>query len=683
MAYRSKFTGAEVDSLLEKVQKGEAGGSVTVDSSLSTTSENPVMNKIVTEELNKKAAKEDVTAALNSKADNEEVNAKLTELSAVVDIVPQIVEVGVNKFNPNGVIYDKVVINSSGEETPNIEYQTTDFIRLAAGDYTFSDISFVAFYDTDKVFISPRNSLNESGLKGTFSFVGGYVRVSFRARYLNTAMITLASQYPSDGSYIPYLLAIKSSALQVSTDMLKDSAVTMEKTSFVKTGGNLINQMTLEYGYVMNTSGDKVANNQYIITDFIPVEMGKTYSFRKVFRVTWFDKERNVVTEVNNNIYNEDATIVCPNVGNIAYAICSLTNSAAIGTEFQMVEGAVIPPYEPQHLVINGFRLRDMPDVDKGDLYQRTTSWDKYIYNQLVPFLLEQSKDGIVASDKNTAAIYAKYDELMTAHPSIITKSALGDDGNGTTLYRYDFALTNADNGNETKSKIFLVSGVHPEYSGIYGLYYTMKAICEQSELVNILEGAEFIVIPVANAYGIDNGTRTNQNGVDLARNFTQDWEQGSAGTETYGGTSPLSEKATQYIDAIMANNKDIAFFASCHSFQMNTKPNYSIWCAAATNYTSHLSGNVVNKLSKLWCDKYNYPSQFFGFAAVQAPKGSEGRQAARYGIQGGTFEVGDYFRADSSEPLTGFAISRATEVYINLIASVLESYSPQDKQYS
>lgn len=52
-----------------------------VDSSLSTTSENPVMNKIVTEELNKKAAKEDVTAALNSKADNEEVNAKLTELS--------------------------------------------------------------------------------------------------------------------------------------------------------------------------------------------------------------------------------------------------------------------------------------------------------------------------------------------------------------------------------------------------------------------------------------------------------------------------------------------------------------------------------------------------------------------------------------------------------------------------
>lgn len=61
MSYQSKFSGAEVDSLLEKVQKGEAGGKVTVDSSLSTTSENPVMNKAITSELNKKATKEQLT----------------------------------------------------------------------------------------------------------------------------------------------------------------------------------------------------------------------------------------------------------------------------------------------------------------------------------------------------------------------------------------------------------------------------------------------------------------------------------------------------------------------------------------------------------------------------------------------------------------------------------------------
>lgn len=52
MAYESKYTGAEVDALLDKVNEGEA---ITVDSSLSTESENPVQNKVVTEELNKKA----------------------------------------------------------------------------------------------------------------------------------------------------------------------------------------------------------------------------------------------------------------------------------------------------------------------------------------------------------------------------------------------------------------------------------------------------------------------------------------------------------------------------------------------------------------------------------------------------------------------------------------------------
>lgn len=87
-----------MDSLLEKVQKGEAGGSVTVDSSLSTTSENPVMNKVITEELNKKLEGEvvgttsptegtvggsyDDTELRNQLA---EADAKLTELSEEIE----------------------------------------------------------------------------------------------------------------------------------------------------------------------------------------------------------------------------------------------------------------------------------------------------------------------------------------------------------------------------------------------------------------------------------------------------------------------------------------------------------------------------------------------------------------------------------------------------------------------
>lgn len=57
MAYHSKYSGAEVDSLLDKIKNDDVG---SIDSSLSTTSENPVKNKVITEELNKKANKTDI-----------------------------------------------------------------------------------------------------------------------------------------------------------------------------------------------------------------------------------------------------------------------------------------------------------------------------------------------------------------------------------------------------------------------------------------------------------------------------------------------------------------------------------------------------------------------------------------------------------------------------------------------
>lgn len=48
MAYHSRYTGVEVDALLDKIAEDNVGD---IDSALSTESENPVMNKVVTAEL--------------------------------------------------------------------------------------------------------------------------------------------------------------------------------------------------------------------------------------------------------------------------------------------------------------------------------------------------------------------------------------------------------------------------------------------------------------------------------------------------------------------------------------------------------------------------------------------------------------------------------------------------------
>lgn len=95
MAYHSKYSGAEVDSLLDKIKADDVG---SIDSSLSTTSENPVQNKVITQELNKKANKTDI-ATINGQPltnggnievatdsyDDTEIKGKLTELEEKID----------------------------------------------------------------------------------------------------------------------------------------------------------------------------------------------------------------------------------------------------------------------------------------------------------------------------------------------------------------------------------------------------------------------------------------------------------------------------------------------------------------------------------------------------------------------------------------------------------------------
>lgn len=95
MAYHSKYSGAEVDALLDKIKDDNVG---SIDSSLSTTSENPVQNKVITEELNKKANKTDI-ATINGQPltnggnievitdayDDTEIKGKLTELDSQIE----------------------------------------------------------------------------------------------------------------------------------------------------------------------------------------------------------------------------------------------------------------------------------------------------------------------------------------------------------------------------------------------------------------------------------------------------------------------------------------------------------------------------------------------------------------------------------------------------------------------
>lgn len=92
--YRSKYRGEEVDALLDKIAESNVGD---IDSALSLESENPVMNKVITEELNKKVNRTSI-ATINGQTltdggnievstdayDDTEIKGKLTELQSKV-----------------------------------------------------------------------------------------------------------------------------------------------------------------------------------------------------------------------------------------------------------------------------------------------------------------------------------------------------------------------------------------------------------------------------------------------------------------------------------------------------------------------------------------------------------------------------------------------------------------------
>lgn len=353
-------------------------------------------------------------------------------------------------------------------------------------------------------------------------------------------------------------------------------------------------------------------------------------------------------------------------------------------------------------------------------------NWDAPIYDRVPAFLLSEENPAVSDADKTVDGVYAKYDELMAANPRYITRTDMGLCSDGVThVYRYDFCEPEPHHQSgmqwsETKPTIIIVSGSHGELGGIYGLFYALKAITENPELDDLRRNVHFVVVPVMNPYcmiGPYNTTYAaqNANGVEIHRNFEVGFkypgESGyiEPGNRSHGGTEPLSEPESQYIDNLFNLYPDAALFLTCHSAQRDTQWGTGfIWASTATNYTCNLGYRLVDKMSKAWHGKYGevwdegcarenafvlskpdtYPNAKaldegdyrVGHAHVSATNGTETRQATKYGIQGANVEVLDTFWVLSSTALDSKVTTHGAEVYINYLLMYMGCYDHKDK---
>jgi hypothetical protein len=358
--------------------------------------------------------------------------------------------------------------------------------------------------------------------------------------------------------------------------------------------------------------------------------------------------------------------------------------------------------------------------VDTGGMDAITfmKKWDAPIYDANIPvFQLTTEKAAITEAEKTVAAVYAKYDALMAKHPNYITKTNLGMCSDGVTpVYRYDFrepephrGVTGAKEWSETKAKAIIVSGIHWEWGGIFALYNALEEVAENADLYHLRRNTHLIVLPVCNPYAVANMSVRNANLVEIHRNFEVDFiypgESGyiELGERSHGGTEPLSEVETQYIDNIFKANTDAAFFLTCHSNQTDTVYGTGFtWASPATYYMCNMHYRLVDKLSKVWMEKYgdelaagiaeyrteNTPEwdTRLGSAYLSTTNGTETKQATKYGIQATNIEITDAFvvhgtTANPEPALSSFTMSRGAEVYANFLLTAFGVYDRKDKK--
>jgi len=239
--------------------------------------------------------------------------------------------------------------------------------------------------------------------------------------------------------------------------------------------------------------------------------------------------------------------------------------------------------------------------------------------------------------DLTAAEIYAKWDALIAEFPDIMTKTLLGVDASGTlNMYEINISPPNAlyklivianqhgndEGGDPTEPAVALYEFIKDVYYN-----YSKDKICKW-----IYNNVKFVILPVANPWGVDNKDRLNSGTVDLNRNYAYCYDNDGSGL---GG--PFSEEETQYIRWLLISNLDADGFIDIHAYGAS-KTTYK-YPALTTDTTGH-GYNTVLKVAEYLAEKYGTTADVDATTLMPAAK-NYAKEIA--GIESATLEFPVY----------------------------------------
>lgn len=413
-------------------------------------------------------------------------------------------------------------------------------------------------------------------------------------------------------------------------------------------------------------------------------------------------------SEPDPNNWEWKAAMAFPNIDGLSNKVAAL-EATSVDHETRI--------YEVEQAIANGGIVEE--NLTDSEKLARIKNWNKVVTDKAPVTLIAAArmKPAMTEADRTVAAIHNKYTALAEKYPSLITKTVLGpctstEDFPAVDMLRIDVKETDGErnavrNQYMPKRKIILLAGIHWEWVGIGALYHFIEEVAENPDYGDIRSNAHLIVVPVANPYGAtskvncpyDAPGHINARGVAIHNNFGVDYiAGGTVGTYNYGGTAPYSELETQYIDAIMAENPDAVAFISCHNCDGDgTYGTGVMWASVASAYTANVAYHVVDKMSDAWYGEYgenlltaidtyktaDLPKgdRCLGRVSISTSAGTEQKNALKYGIQGLNFEVTHNMPVFSGKTsYTTETMTHATEVYANLVRTILFAFDASDK---
>lgn len=234
--------------------------------------------------------------------------------------------------------------------------------------------------------------------------------------------------------------------------------------------------------------------------------------------------------------------------------------------------------------------------------------------------------------DIDSANIFGLYDALVSKYPDKIKKNEITN--NDGTFTNYEYVISSGDyttdgyycelgepNLNIKKPKYLLSSGIHGNESvATLYLYRFVRDVLEGRNVPNAFRESTILhVIPVINPWGLDNATRSNENNVDINRNFNWKWDEN---TSEYKGTKAESEKETQVVVNWLNSHTDADLWIDLHNSAMMHEL-VAVLGSDRIDTAKKIAMRGIDKVIPFWKEVIGYPKSIIGYEYVHDEDGN------------------------------------------------------------